>query len=217
MDGVHDLGGLEGFGEVRVEGSGAVAGAPWELRAQGLALLAAGESLRPHLEALPPATYLSTPYFARWLLAVERLLLQRGSIDAGDLDRWRTAIAEDDCPVPARQDPVLVAAMDALMSTAPELPAAVDPLFAVGTRVRVLRQRAVTGVSRCPRYVRGARGRVEGIRGGEVPLDRPRDAAPEPVYTVAFASTELWGPGDEPPFTVHVDLIEHDLTGADDD
>jgi hypothetical protein len=37
---------------------------------------------------------------------------------------------------------------------------------------------------------------------------------PEPVYAVAFASQELWGGSDEPPWTVLLDLFDTYLEPA---
>ena len=60
---------------------------------------------------------------------------------------------------------------------------------------------------RCPRYVRGATGRIESICGDDpVPGHEAEQIAP--LYTVAFASTELWATSEERAFTVLVDLSE---------
>jgi nitrile hydratase subunit beta len=90
------------------------------------------------------------------------------------------------------------------------------PRFAPGSRVRVKRMRP-PGHTRCPRYARGATGVVERVDG----MDRLPDKAVygerverEPVYSVAFASTELWGASDEPPFTVLLDLWDSYLEPA---
>ncbi|MEV5009977.1 SH3-like domain-containing protein [Streptomyces sp. NPDC056159] len=217
MDGVHDLGGVAGFGPVRTAGSDEVASEDWELRAHALALQAAGESLRPWIEGLPPETYLAAPYFARWLLAIEELLFRRGAIHPDELVRYRDEIARGVRVVPRAESAELTALMSELMSAEQRLPRLAEARFAVGDRVCVRREHSSEGVNRCPRYVRGAVGLVERICGPELPLDRPKGASAETVYTVAFRSTELWGTGEEPAFTVHVDLTEHYLTGADHD
>jgi len=89
--------------------------------------------------------------------------------------------------------------------------------FVPGQRVRVRRMRPA-GHNRCPRYVRGALGVVEGVRGAaELPdLAVYGKAAPvEAVYAVAFGSDALWGRGQEPPWTVAVDLWESYLEEAE--
>ena len=42
-----------------------------------------------------------------------------------------------------------------------------------------------------------------------------RDARSSPVYAVAFRSDELWGRGEEPPWTVALDLWESYLEEAE--
>jgi nitrile hydratase len=67
------------------------------------------------------------------------------------------------------------------------------------------------GHTRCPRYVRGAVGVVEAVRGTDRLPDRAvygERVEPEPVYSVSFGSADLWGSGEEPPWTVRLDLWE---------
>jgi nitrile hydratase subunit beta len=80
--------------------------------------------------------------------------------------------------------------------------------------VRVRRWRH-SGHTRCPRYVRGALGAVEAIRG----VDRLPDIGPyrgplEPVYSVSFVSDDLFGPSEEGRWTVLLDLTESYLEPA---
>ena len=51
---------------------------PWELRAQGVALFAVRGGMRPWIERLDPATYLTSPYYVRWLRAAELGALAQG-------------------------------------------------------------------------------------------------------------------------------------------
>ena len=65
------------------------------------------------------------------------------------------------------------------------------------------------GHTRCPRYLRGAGGTIARVQG----LDGVPDvdnAATEPVYAVAFDSSELWG-DDVERHVVHADLWERYL------
>ena len=56
--------------------------------------------------------------------------------------------------------------------------------------------------------------RIESICGDD-PVPGHESSEIAPLYTVAFASTDLWETGDEPPFTVLVDLSEVYLDIAD--
>jgi nitrile hydratase subunit beta len=93
---------------------------------------------------------------------------------------------------------------------------AAGPRFASGDRVRVRRMHP-DGHTRCPRYVRGALGVVERVQGTDRLPDRAEyglPTEPEPVYAVAFASQDLWGESDEPPWTVLLDLFDTYLEPA---
>jgi nitrile hydratase len=95
-------------------------------------------------------------------------------------------------------------------------PAPAESRFGVGERVRVRRMHPA-GHTRCPRYARGAVGLVEDVRGGDRLPDRAvygEKVPPEAVYSVAFDSAELWGPGEDPTWTVLLDLWESYLEPA---
>jgi nitrile hydratase len=58
---------------------------------------------------------------------------------------------------------------------------------------------------------------VEGVRGADRLPDRAvygEKVAPEPVYSVVFCSQNLWGTGEETPWTVSLDLWESYLEPA---
>ena len=210
MDGIHDMGGMAGFGPVDV--SADVSGSEgWEARLQAVALLSGGMS-RPGIEAIPPAEYLASGYAEKWLVCAERRLLGDGVIHADALDRWQSELSSDPSRRPPRADaPEAVPRLVAALTTTPSMAEAATSRFAIGDRVRVRRMRP-EGHHRCPRYVRGALGVVERIPGAEhqPPTEPGGDVGPyEAVYTVQFDSSELWGEHDaEPAFDLLIDLWE---------
>lgn len=212
MDGIHDMGGMAGFGPVDVsaEASGREG---WEARLQATALLSGGMS-RPGIEAIPPAEYLASGYAEKWLVCSEQRLLGDGVIDLEQLDRWRSELSTDPTRLPPRDDdPEAVSGLLAMLTTTPLMSEAIEPRFAVGDRVWVLRMRPA-GHHRCPRYVRGAVGVVERVPGAEhqPPTEPGGDVGQfEAVYTVQFDSSELWGDQrseGEPAFDLLIDLWE---------
>jgi nitrile hydratase len=67
------------------------------------------------------------------------------------------------------------------------------------------------GHTRCPRYVRGAIGMIERLQGADELPDLAvygKRTEYEPVYAVSFRSEDLFGTGEEPPWTVLLDLWE---------
>ena len=83
MNGVHDMGGMDGFGPVVREQNEPVFHAGWEGRVYAIASIAAGLSLinadefRHAIERIAPERYLASSYYERWLAAVETLLVER--------------------------------------------------------------------------------------------------------------------------------------------
>ena len=212
MDGIHDLGGMHGFGAVVVPGDEAPYHERWEARVFALHMLVELEHLgarpggRAIREEMDPVDYLAASYYERWLWSAEQGLLRKGTIAAGEVEHMMERLAAGGPEPPPRRDPEVI----------PMQPAT-RPRFGPGQAVRVRRMHPA-GHTRCPRYVRGALGLVERVQGADELSDRAvyeRDAPVEPVYAVAFRSDELWGRGEEPPWTVVLDLWESYLEEAE--
>jgi len=211
VDGIHDMGGMHGFGPVVPEPGEPVFHAPWEGRTFGLMLVTGAVGLRsgplrPRIEGLPPAAYLAASYYERWAAAVEAALVDEGTLTADEIEA-RAATAG---PEPTRSEatsPELVATIPRFLdSPQPTSGVPVVSAFAVGDRVTV-RRMAPEAHHRCPRYVRGASGTVAHIAGG---WPHPGDDTPEAVCTVRFAMTDLWG-DDAEPGHLYLDLWERYL------
>ena len=246
MNGPHDMGGLQCFGSVVAELDEPVFHAPWERRALALTLAmgATGQwnidQSRSARESLPPAVYLTSSYYAIWIRALEKLMLERGLIDAGELggdQAWSkfpscqpTGLVEpgelvgDQAAGPGRLLGRVLRAPDVAgvfargSSTAR---VAHHPVgFAVGARVRARNQHPA-GHTRLPRYVRGHVGTVSIVHGAHVFADahasrltRPFDDAADWLYTVEFSARTLWGPQADASTTVSVDAWEPYLEAA---
>jgi nitrile hydratase subunit beta len=212
MDGVHDLGGMHGFGPVVTPGGERSHDEPWELRAQVLGLLS-GAAQRASIEALDPAIYLTSNYYVRWLLAAESSLLGSGVLGEQDLATWHARFkADTDAPMPLSSDPAVV---ETIRTIGPhEHEPATSPAYSVGDRVQVRRMRPHHH-HRCPRYLRGAPGHIEKLLGADpVPGLDTAEPVREPCYTVQFSSLDLFGDrtGDgEPAYVVLIDLWERYL------
>lgn len=211
MDGAHDMGGMAGFGQIVPDGE--VFHEPWERRLFALTRVSRAAGIteghfREAIESMPPAEYLNASYYERWMYGLERRLERAGNLAPGDV---QDALARAEAaPVPERLDPELTDRVLAQQHRGGPLAPAAAPRFATGERVRVRRMRS-EGHTRCPRYVRGATGVIELVHGDDLLPDasaRGRDEPVEAVYAVSFRSDELFGPGEEPPFRVLVDLSE---------
>jgi nitrile hydratase beta subunit len=205
------MGGMHGFGEVRPQRDEPVFHDWWEGHAFALSVItqAAGlreTGIRATIEALPPADYLASSYYARWARALEAALVDAGTLTTADVDD-RAATVE---PGPTRSDAtspefaaVLRRALDGPTETSG---VALEGRFREGDRVTV-RRMAPAAHHRCPRYVRGVTGTVARAGRGWPAAGEDR---PEPVYTVRFALADLWG-DDAEPGDLYIDLWERYL------
>lgn len=212
------MGGMDGFGPVVRGGSERPYDERWEARVFAIASLIATEGLaagsgRATREQMAPEDYLRASYYQRWLWSSERRLERKGTITPGEVDRWVERLQAGES-VPHRSDPDLAARAVAAERENRPLAPADGTRFRVGDRVRVRRMRP-RGHTRCPRYVRGAIGIVEALRGKDsFPDIGPYQGPSEAVYAVAFDSDDLFGRSGEAPWSVSLDLFESYLEEA---
>ena len=211
MDTVHDMGGMHGFGPVDVTDTAAFHAA-WEKRVIGIRLATilaglGGGEIRPHIEAIPAALYLSSRYYERWARALSSIVVSSGLLQEGEIERRVEAVRSGAVAAPAPSPPSAEAhdRMAALLERAGNPSVDVDGRFVVGDRVRVKRM-SPTGHTRCPRYVRGVEGSVEKVTGGFAVPDAGQRSI-EPTYTVQFELRDIWG-DDAEPGTLCLDLWE---------
>jgi len=191
VDGVHDMGGMHGFGPVPIEVDEPVYHEPWEGRVAAITRRMMANStvdrFRYTIEQMPPAEYLDSRYYERWLWAAERLA----------------------------DEPDIIEGMAAPPPPPPAGEPASAPRFAPGQRVRVGNP-VTASHTRVPRYIRTREGTV--VSRSSVwphPTESAatgRYGAMEQVYTVAFDGRDLFGPAAD--HVVVVDVWERDLEEA---
>lgn len=204
MDGVHDMGGRQGFGRVRFTPGATAFHADWEVRANSLYALAVRRGLfnmdeyRHAIERMEPRHYLAASYYERSLTSLATLLVEKGVVTREELEaRAGGAVplagpsAHGRSNVPTRET------------------------FSPGDRVRV-RADYVPGHIRMPGYIRGKTGVVV----GESPKYPFPDAhahgvaaEDEPTYDVRFRTQDLW-PGSADDALVHVGVFQSYLERA---
>jgi nitrile hydratase beta subunit len=215
MDGIHDVGGEQGFGPVKTTVHDPPFEHDWEARMLGIvrALWRPGDwnsdKFRFTREQLPPVEYLTRPYFDQWYRSYAAMLLGSGIATPEELATGRSVQ-----PSPTLSKPMSAAEVaTARKSTARfDRPYAGEPRLFVGDHVRAALVGS-PGHTRLPRYVRGHVGVVSAVHGAHVVPDENAQgrSIAEPLYTVAFATGDLFpeqtGSGDK----VHLDLWERYL------
>jgi len=201
MDGMHDLGGKQGFSALTVPKPKKQFNYDWEARTFALNGMLVGKGVynmdeyRHAIERMDPRLYLTAAYYERVLTGIVSLCLEKGLVTAEEM---RAALGD----MPHVAQP----------SAAGRLPRSGLPPLSVGQRVRV-RNDFVPGHIRMPAYIRGKCGVIVGVT---VPYPFPDASAHglgeffEPSYDVRFQSSELWGEGCDAS-EVHVGVFRNYL------
>jgi nitrile hydratase len=204
MDGIHDLGGRQGFGKVRFAPNAKAFHEPWEVRANALYGFAVRlgiinmDEYRHAIERMDPRHYLTASYYERSLTGLATLCVEKGVVTREELERRARGAFPLSAPsahgrgnVPTRER------------------------FKPGDRVRV-RSDYVPGHVRMPAYIRGKAGVVVSESPAYPFPDAHAhgiDAQDEPTYDVRFSSDELW-PNSAEPALVHVGVFQSYLERA---
>jgi nitrile hydratase len=205
MDGMHDLGGKQGFGPVRYTLDAPAFHEAWEVRANSLYAFAVRRGLfnmdeyRHAIERMEPRHYLSAGYYERSLTSLATLCIEKGVFTRAELERRAGGAVPLASPAaPGR-------------SNAPA-----RERFTPGEHVRV-RQDSVPGHMRLPGYIRGKTGVVVSE---SPPYPFPDahahgvEASDEPTYDVRFRSHDLWGDSCDEAL-VHVAVFQSYLERPD--
>ena len=198
MDGIHDLGGKQGFGPIRYAPGAPAFHADWEKRVNALYGMAVRHGIfnmdeyRHAIERMPARRYISASYYERSLTSLATLCVEKGITSPEELERLAKGIFPLSEPsAPGR-------------SNSPH-----RENFQPGDRVRV-KNDFFAGHVRMPGYIRG--------KSGVVVAESPRypfpdahahgvDAADEPTYDVAFRTEDLW-PNAADSALVHVGVFQ---------
>lgn len=198
MDGMHDLGGKQGFGKVRYTLNASAFHADWEVRANSLYAFAVRQGIfnmdeyRHAIERMEPRHYVSASYYERSLTGMATLCVEKGLVTQEELQRRAGGAFPLAAPAAAGRA---------------NLPA--RETFKPGDRVKV-REDYVPGHVRMPGYIRGKTGTVVGVSPAYPFPDAHAHgvhAQDEPTYDVRFRTEELW-PESSDSALVHVGVFE---------
>ena len=213
MDGIHDLGGMEGFGPLIIEGDEPVFHDQWEGRVMAMRVLMGFwrkwniDVGRHSIERLPPKDYLGYSYYEKWLASLVNLTVGANLLTIDELKNGCVSKGATKSTPPADAFSIrkfLLVGRPALRKTETK------PIFSIGERVRTSNHMQ-SGHNRLPRYARGRAGEIISYHGAHVfPDSNARDLGEDPqhLYGVRFSAKELWGSDPSLRDTVTVDLWE---------
>lgn len=205
MDGIHDLGGMQGFGKVPHTNNSLsykpVFHEDWEHLAYSLLFLAADQlknfsvdELRHAIERMDSRHYFSAPYYDRIVIGTATLLVENGVISHEELNQFLGSEFKLARPYWSEG----------------RVGKSGRSAFEVGDLVEV-RNEFVSGHIRMPGYVRGKQGVILHRTSVKWPfpdtIGHGKAAVAEPTYHVRFKMSDLWGTAGDDGFVV-VDLFE---------
>jgi len=212
MNGIHDMGGMHGFGKVAAEANEPIFHDRWEGRVLGLqrSLLYTRawniDVFRDAQERLPASVYLGASYYERWLLALTHSALDKGLVSRDELDAGKALR-----PGPAVERVMRGSDAKAGFIRAPfARPVTHEARFKPGDAVRTINEHP-EGHTRLPRYARDKVGTVTAVRGFHVYPDAAaagKGEDPQWLYTVEFNGKTLWGDDADPALVVSVEAFE---------
>jgi nitrile hydratase subunit beta len=213
MDGVHDMGGMDGFGKVEPEANEPVFHHRWEgrvlamSRAIGVFRAWTIDTSRYAIESLAPSLYLTCSYYEKWFLRNQSLLIERGLIDADEAAAGRALRPAKNLT----RGSFSLADVDKVTKRGSYgRPAQAPARFTIGDRVRTKNIHPATH-TRLPRYARGHVGVVERLHGAHIFPDSVttgKGEDPQWLYTVRFDAQELWDAGADPTIRVSIEAFE---------
>jgi len=218
MDGVHDLGGRQGFGPIVDKDDERPFHSKWEMRAFGITLAARGASswtidwFRYCRELTGPVDYLTRPYFDQWITTLAAQMIDQGYLTLDEIRSGAPTFAPKPGRPPQTADVARASAKDprsfAVSVNAP-------PRFAPGQLVRC-RLDGGSGHTRLPGYARGRAGAIHAHHGGHALPDASARGEERGghLYTVSFLSADLWPEAKGSADRVFVDLWESYLEKA---
>ncbi len=223
MDGIHDMGGMHGFGPIAtVEPETMGFHEAWHGRVFAMSravrwtLAFTGDSARARMEQLPPAEYLRTSYYAKWLHGNLEPMKALGAVSE---DEIASGVPQPLLPGIVRR-PMLSPEEANRLIFAGMPDAARDPQlgparYREGARVWTIAHLPDPKAhTRLPRYARDRVGVIEAVVGTFMLADSIAAGSPrqEWVYRVVFAAFELWGEAPDSDEVV-LDLWESYIVG----
>ena len=215
MDGVHDLGGKEGYGPIEVDADGSPFHEDWEGREWGIAQCARTPGItidwwRHCRELIMPEDYLARPYFDSWAQTDFSTYVDAGWISLEEISAGKSLAANVDYGEPAAAmtlEQVLQEDRDHAVRFDAEIET--PPVFAPGQAV-IASRHGNSGHTRLPQYARGRRGTVHAYNGAHLfpDLSARGQEVHQHCYNVMFEASELWPEAQWSQDKVFLDLWE---------
>lgn len=229
MDGIHDCGGMDGYGPVQYQRDEPVFHYEWEgrvlsvltwLHLKGISWWDKSRFYREKMGNEDYVNEIRRSYYTHWLSTAERLLVDERIVTEQERRHRVEEILEgryvDRNPSKEFDPAEIEKAIEELHKPRSLVLPGPKPSYKEGERVLVKNMNP-SGHTRCPKYVRNRVGEIVMSHGPQIYPDSSwagLGADPQPLYTVSFSAKDLWGDDGNPRDTIYVDLWEPYLASA---
>ncbi|WP_374650247.1 nitrile hydratase subunit beta [Dongia sp.] len=212
MPRVHDMGGMPGQGRIVMDADEQPFHADWEARMWGINEALEGPDgwtldwWRYVRELIRPDDYLTRPYFDQWMQVYAAMMVDSGIASVAEIAGGHGSGAR-----PVLREPMAAADVARISRIARDFrrDTRLPPAFKAGDKVLA---RTFTGGAhtRLPAYLMGKAGTVHAHRGNHLFPDSGAKGGHEAqhLYTVSFASADLWPEGQGKNDRIFADLWE---------
>ncbi len=211
MDGIHDLGGKQGYGKIDVDEAeqafhARYEGVGWTInqttRAPGMSI----DWWRHIRELTPPVDYLTRPYFDQWAMTQLIAMIDTGQLNLDEV------LSGDITPLHASPPGMSIADVHRATQKAGvrfDRDVEQSPKFSVGDQITT-RCYSVSGHTRLPGYAQGKIGIIHERHGAHLFPDAcaQGDERAEHLYSVKFNSQTLWPEDKQTNNWIYIDLWE---------
>ena len=221
MDGIHDLGGKQGYGPIEVDSDETPFHHDWEAREWGIAQSARTPGItidwwRHCRELILPEDYLGRPYFDSWAQTDFSTYIDAQWMTLQEVTSGKSAGRQNDYgepPTAMSLQQVLQEDHDHAFRFDAEIDAV--PAFSVGQQV-MTSSHGHSGHTRLPQYARGRRGTIQVCNGAHIypDLSAQGEEIHQYCYNVMFMAEELWPEAQGSRDKVYLDLWESYLAEA---
>jgi nitrile hydratase beta subunit len=219
MDGIHDLGGKQGYGPIEIDEDEPPFHTDWEAREWGMHQCARTPAItidwwRHCRELISPTDYLERPYFDSWAQTDFSTYVESGWISLDEIIAGKSDTTDRDygeAPSVKSLQQVLDEDHDHAFRFDAETDAI--PVFEIGQPV-VTNAHGHEGHTRLPQYARRRSGTIHAHHGAHVfpDLSAKGEETHQHLYSVMFDAAELWGETATANDKVYLDLWESYLS-----
>jgi len=212
MDGVHDLGGKQGFGPIDVNEVEVPFHAPWEGRMWAINQCSRSPDWtldwwRHVRELIDPVDYLARPYFDSWAQTHIAAFIDSGAFTLEEIVAGKSATK----PVVKQAAVLSTDILDAVELQAYRFDREIEalPVYHEGDRI-LTKQLLPAHHTRLPAYARGKPGVIHAHHGAHLFADSSAQGKEEAqhIYSVVFEARDLWVEVGNKKDRVFVDMWE---------